>query len=58
MILESGEEILCGYASSVYLYLLAHEGQFVPMSGNRNYTVIRNLYNSKKNQFVTYKSID
>ncbi len=57
MVLESGEEIFCGYATNIYKYLLGvYNIKYVPLSGNKQYVLIRNLYNSDKNQFVSYKA--
>jgi hypothetical protein len=59
MILESGEEILCGYARSIFKYYKKMTGlKLVPMNGDKNYTQIRNLYDHNLNQFVTYKAVD
>lgn len=58
MILESGEEIFCGFATSIFKYLLStYEFRIVPMSGNREYVLIRNVYNHERNQIVSYKSV-
>lgn len=56
MILESGEEIFCGVATNVFKYLQsAYGGNFVPLHGNRDYAIIRNVYDQKRNQLVSYK---
>lgn len=58
MILESGEEILCGSSVSLGVYICFLYGEFItPLSGNEDYTIIHNLYNEDKHQFVSYKSV-
>lgn len=57
LILESGEEILCGQASSLYNYLLTKLNQhIVPLHGNREYALVKNLYSEEYDQFVVYKA--
>lgn len=59
MVLESGEEIFCGNARNVYKYLLSvYKKKYVPMNGDKQYVLIRNMYSPDKNQFVSYKSED
>ncbi len=59
MILDSGEEIFCGFATSVYKYLLAaYKAKYVPLNGDKQYVLIRNMYSPDKNQIVSYKSIE
>ena len=59
MILESGEEILCGYARSIFKYYRKMTGlTIVPLNGDKNYTQIRNLYDFDRKQFVTYRAED
>jgi hypothetical protein len=58
MILESGEEIVLGHATSLFKYLLNKIGYpIVPIHGNREYSLIKNIYDNKHKQFVTYKSV-
>lgn len=57
MILESGEEIFCGYASSIFTFFLGQGKTYVPMSGNKEYVLIKNIYNPDRHQIVSYKSI-
>lgn len=58
MILESGEEIFCGVGSSLFKYFLhTHRLKLVPMSGDRNYNTIRNIFSEEHEQFVSYKSV-
>ncbi len=58
IILESGEEIFSGFADSLLKHLMfLYGGKYVPLSGNKDYTCIRNMYNPYYNQFVTYKAI-
>lgn len=59
MILESGEEVLCGYARSVFKYFkMMHNVRLVPLNGDKNYVLIRNIYDYDRKQYVTYKSLD
>lgn len=59
IVLESGEEIFSGFATSVYKHLLfMYGGKYVPLSGNKEYTCIRNMYSPYYNQLVTYKSVE
>jgi hypothetical protein len=59
IILESGEEIFSGFATSLYKHLLfLYGGKYVPLNGNRDYTCIKNMYNPHHKQFVTYKAKD
>lgn len=58
MILESGEEIFCGFATSVFKYLQGvYQCNIVPLHGNREYAMVRNIYNEERRQLVSYKSI-
>ena len=56
--MESGEEIVLGYSTSLFRYLLNNRKEIiVPIHGNRNYTIVKNIYNDMCDQFVTYKSV-
>lgn len=57
MILESGEEIYCGFSTNIFKYLQSVFGaNFVPLHGNRDYAVIKNIYSEEHNQLVSFKS--
>lgn len=57
MILASGEEIFCGFATSIYKYLLiTYKNKYVPLNGDRKYVFIRNLYLQDTNQIVSFKA--
>jgi hypothetical protein len=59
LVLESGEEVLCGYAKSVFKYFKLMRGEkIVPMNGDKKYTVIRNLYDDNRKQYVSYKAVE
>jgi hypothetical protein len=57
LVLDSGEEIILGHASSLFKFLLNYIGNvIVPIHGNREYTLVKNIYDENHNQFVTYRS--
>ena len=59
LVLESGEEILIGYARSVFKYFKMMYGyKLVPLNGDKKYIQIRNVYDEDRKQFVTYKSVE
>ena len=58
IVLSTGEEKLVGLANSLYEYLLAvKKKQIVPLHGNIDYILVHNIYNKKRDQYVTYKAI-
>ena len=59
LVLESGEEILCGYARSIFKYYRKMTGiRLIPLNGDKSYIQIRNVYDYERNQLVTYKAIE
>ena len=59
LVLESGEEILCGYARSIFKYYKKMTGiRLTPLSGDKGYVQIRNVYDFERDQLVTYKAIE
>ena len=58
LVLSTGQEILVGYATSLYDYLLEKKKKsIVPLHGHIDYMLVHNLYSKKYKQFVTYKAI-
>jgi hypothetical protein len=58
LVLNSGEEIVLGHATSLFKYLLRIESRvIVPIHGNRDYSIVKNVYNKMCDQYVTYKAI-
>ena len=58
-ITKDGNETKVGVAESIYAYLLAEEhNHIVPMSGDKDYKSIDNIYCEELDEFVSYKSED
>lgn len=56
-ITKDGSQQKVGVAESIHDYLLAEQhAHIVPMSGNKDYTHIDNIYCEELDDFVTYKS--
>lgn len=57
IILEDSTEIFVGMAESIYEWILAiHDMVIVPFHGNKNYNIVKNVYNEGYDQYVTYKA--
>ncbi len=58
IILESGEEIACGHARSLFSYFLGTINKvIVPIHGNKGYVLIKNMYHEGLDQYVSYKAV-
>jgi hypothetical protein len=58
MVLESGEEIFCGVARSVYKYLKAtYNVKITPLHGDKQYALVKNVYSNEHDQLVSFKSV-
>ena len=58
IILESGEEIECGYARSLFSYFMgAFNRILVPIQGDKAYVLIKNIYHEELDQYVSYKIV-
>jgi len=58
IVLSTGQEILIGYAESIYEWIKEIEERIiVPFHGHNDYIVVHNVYNEAYDDYVTYKAV-